>query len=56
MLGLGLGQTSEARLLDDAVDAALERALTADRGGSATTGEFGDAVVAFLQSQPVRAA
>ena len=55
MLGLGLGLASEARLLDDAVDAALEQARTADRGGSVTTGEFGDAVVAFLQSQPVRA-
>jgi 3-isopropylmalate dehydrogenase len=55
MLDLGLGRPSEAQLLDEAVEAALREAPTPDRGGSATTAEFGDAVVSFLETQPVRA-
>ena len=55
MLDHGLGRPSEARLLDEAVEAALREAPTPDRGGSATTAGFGDAVVAFLETQPVRA-
>ncbi len=55
MLDHGLGRPSEAQLLDEAVEAALREAPTPDRGGSATTAEFGDAVVAFLETQPVRA-
>jgi 3-isopropylmalate dehydrogenase len=48
MLEHGLGCAHEARLLDEAVDEALRSTPTADLGGSATTGEFGDAVVAAL--------
>ncbi len=55
MLDHGLGRPSEAQLLDEGVEAALREAPTPDRGGSATTAEFGDAVVAFLETQPVRA-
>ena len=55
MLDHGLGRPSEAQLLDEAVEAALRDAPTPDRGGSATTAEFGDAVVSFLETQPVRA-
>jgi 3-isopropylmalate dehydrogenase len=55
MLHHGLGRPSEAQLLDEAVEAALREARTPDRGGSATTAQFGDAVVAFLETQPVRA-
>jgi len=55
MLDHGLGRPSEAQLLDEAVEAALREAPTPDRGGSATTAEFGDAVVSFLETQPVRA-
>ena len=55
MLDHGLGRPSEAQLLDEAVEAALREVPTPDRGGSATTAEFGDAVVAFLETQPVRA-
>jgi isocitrate/isopropylmalate dehydrogenase len=56
MLEYGLELPAEAKLLDDAVDSALRDAPTVDRGGSATTSEFGDAVVGFLRRQPVRAA
>jgi len=55
MLDHGLGRPSEAQLLDEGVEAALREAPTPDRGGSATTAKFGDAVVAFLETQPVRA-
>ena len=48
MLAYGLRRPDEARLLDDAVDEALRSTPTVDLGGSATTEEFGDAVVSFL--------
>ena len=50
MLEHGLGRPAEARLLDEAVGAALAEAPTPDLGGSASTTEFGDAVVAFLEA------
>jgi 3-isopropylmalate dehydrogenase len=46
MLEHGLGRPEEARALDAAVDRALETTPTPDLGGSATTGEFADAVLA----------
>jgi 3-isopropylmalate dehydrogenase len=46
MLEHGLGGPEEARALDAAVDRALETTPTPDLGGSATTGEFADAVLA----------
>jgi len=49
MLSLGLGRPDEARLLEHAVDAALETAPTPDLGGVATTREFGDAVLTALE-------
>ena len=48
MLEHGLQRTDLARLLDAAVDTALGSARTPDRGGTATTASFGDAVVAAL--------
>ena len=51
MLEHGLGRPDEARLLDEAVEAALSTAPTPDLGGDATTAEFGDAVVAFLEER-----
>ena len=38
-----------ARSLEAAVDAALEQTPTPDVGGTATTSEFGDAVLASLE-------
>ena len=46
MLEHGLGRPEQARALDAAVDRALETTPTSDLGGSATTGEFADAVLA----------
>jgi 3-isopropylmalate dehydrogenase len=48
MLEYGLGRDAEARLLDGAIDEALRKAPTVDLGGTATTAEFGDAVLASL--------
>jgi 3-isopropylmalate dehydrogenase len=45
----GLNETALARSLEAAVDAALEQAPTPDIGGTATTSEFGDAVLAALE-------
>jgi 3-isopropylmalate dehydrogenase len=45
LLEHGLGRPHEARLLDEAVDAALAATPTRDLGGTATTAEFGDAVL-----------
>ena len=56
MLDYGLDRPAEARLLDEAVTTALEDAPTPDLGGSATTHDFGDAVVSFLDAQAVRSA
>jgi len=50
LLEYGLGHPDEARLVEEAVDAALIAAPTRDLGGSATTAEFGDAVVGFLEA------
>jgi 3-isopropylmalate dehydrogenase len=46
MLAHGLRRPEEARALDAAVDLALETTPTPDLGGSATTDEFTDAVLA----------
>jgi 3-isopropylmalate dehydrogenase len=46
MLEHGLDRPEQARALDAAVDRALETTPTPDLGGSATTGEFADAVLA----------
>jgi 3-isopropylmalate dehydrogenase len=51
MLEHGLARPAEARLLDDAVDNALRTTPTTDLGGTATTAEFGDAVVGFLRER-----
>jgi 3-isopropylmalate dehydrogenase len=48
MLAHGLGRHDEARRLDEAIDRALAKAPTADLGGTATTVEFGDEVIAAL--------
>jgi 3-isopropylmalate dehydrogenase len=53
MLDYGLGRPAEARLLDGAVEAALRDAPTPDLGGSATTADFGDAVLSVLREQAV---
>jgi 3-isopropylmalate dehydrogenase len=49
----GLGEPALARAVEAAVDAALEQAPTPDVGGTATTGELGDAVLGALEV-PVR--
>src|SRR5436309_1079123 len=46
---LGRDEPEPARSLEAAVDAALEQAPTPDVGGTATTSEFGDAVLASLE-------
>jgi 3-isopropylmalate dehydrogenase len=48
MLEHGLGRPEEARALAVAVEVALEQAPTPDLGGTATTTEFGDAVLRAL--------
>ena len=48
LLAHGLDQHQAAKRVDDAVSAALARVRTPDLGGSATTVEFGDAVLAAL--------
>jgi 3-isopropylmalate dehydrogenase len=45
----GLNEPALARSLEAAVDAALEQAPTPDVGGTATTSEFGDAVLASVE-------
>jgi 3-isopropylmalate dehydrogenase len=45
LLRHGLDREEEAAALEKAVDAALVEAPTPDLGGSATTGELGDAVL-----------
>jgi 3-isopropylmalate dehydrogenase len=56
MLEYALGRESEARLLDEAVSAALSAAPTPDLGGSATTSDFGNAVVERLDAALSRTA
>src|SRR5437868_2517806 len=46
-----LGDAESARAVEAAVDAALAQAPTADLGGTATTREFGDAVLASLEAK-----
>jgi 3-isopropylmalate dehydrogenase len=48
MLDLAFGRAAEARRLEAAVETAMERAPTPDLGGSATTTELSDAVIAAL--------
>jgi len=48
MLAYGLGEHEQARAVERAVDSALASTPTPDLGGSATTEQFGDAVVAAL--------
>jgi 3-isopropylmalate dehydrogenase len=48
MLEHGLGRTAEAGALAAAVEVALAQAPTPDLGGTATTAEFGDAVLRAL--------
>ena len=48
LLRHGLGREDEATALEAAVDAALREAPTPDLGGSATTGQMGDAVLRQL--------
>ncbi|MEZ5100072.1 MAG: 3-isopropylmalate dehydrogenase [Thermoleophilia bacterium] len=48
MLQHGLGLAVEARRVEQAVDAALKAAPTRDQGGTASTRDFGDAVIAAL--------
>jgi 3-isopropylmalate dehydrogenase len=50
MLEHGLGRPDEARALDAAVNAALGTTPTPDLGGSATTADFADAVLAAATS------
>jgi len=48
LLAYGLDRPDEAQRLDAAIDRALGTAPTVDLGGGASTGEFGDAVLAAL--------
>jgi 3-isopropylmalate dehydrogenase len=48
MLEHGLGRPDDARRLEAAIEAALASTPTSDLGGSATTSEFGDAVLREL--------
>ena len=48
MLAHGLDRPAEAARLESAVDCALVERPTADLGGTATTREFGDAVLDAL--------
>lgn len=52
-LELGLGRPHEARRLNEAIDLVLTQRSTPDRGGSATTNEVGDAIVAALRTREV---
>jgi 3-isopropylmalate dehydrogenase len=50
MLAHGLGRADQARRLEEAVDLALVDAPTPDLGGTATTREFGEAVLRALET------
>ena len=52
LLEHGLGEPATARRLETAVADAMRRAPTPDLGGSASTSEFGDAVLAALTADP----
>jgi isocitrate/isopropylmalate dehydrogenase len=51
MLAFGLGRQEEAARLDAAIDGTLVEAPTVDLGGTASTSEFGDAVLAALAAR-----
>jgi 3-isopropylmalate dehydrogenase len=51
MLDMGLGLREEARLVDDAVNHALEVAPTRDLGGTSTTAGFGDVVADHVSTR-----
>jgi 3-isopropylmalate dehydrogenase len=51
MLEHGLGEPALARSVEAALGSALESTPTGDLGGSATTTEFGSAVLAALASE-----
>ena len=53
LLEHGLGRRDLARALDDAVELALASTPTPDLGGTATTAQFGDAVVKSLAAVSV---
>jgi 3-isopropylmalate dehydrogenase len=50
LLEHGLGRPEQAARVEAALERVAQRLPTADRGGSATTSQFGDAVAAELQS------
>jgi 3-isopropylmalate dehydrogenase len=52
LLAYALGRTEDARALEAAVDSALAAAPTFDLGGSASTRQFGDAVLHALDRSP----
>jgi isocitrate/isopropylmalate dehydrogenase len=52
LLEHGLERPAEATRLDAALDQVAAALATPDRGGSASTAEFGDAVVAALKTAP----
>jgi 3-isopropylmalate dehydrogenase len=54
LLELGLGLPAEAARLDAALASVANTVLTPDQGGSATTAEFGDAVVAALRADSTK--
>lgn len=56
MLEHGLGRRAEALRVHAALDRATAAVVTADRGGSATTAELGDAVVASLAKEEMSCA
>jgi 3-isopropylmalate dehydrogenase len=53
LLEHGLALPLQARRLDDALDRAIATTATPDRGGTATTAELGDAVLAQLERTEV---
>jgi 3-isopropylmalate dehydrogenase len=54
LLEHGLGLPAEAARLGAALDRVADTVLTPDRGGAATTAQFGDAVVAALGADPAK--
>ena len=52
LLAHGLGRPDDARALETAVDQALAETPTPDLGGTATTSDFGDAVLRALDRSP----
>ena len=52
LLEHGLGLAAEAQRLEAAIDAAMSSTPTEDLGGTATTAQFGDAVLGALEREP----